>query len=81
MPGHLGEVWMGTTPNEFFTLTAAQLTLENNIALRVQEFGSDFARCIAAGAAEVTLNFNIFEWRMRRRRRCIRRRGSGRRSG
>ena len=44
-----------------YTLTAAQLTLENNIALRLQEFGSDFPRCITAGARAVTLNFSLFE--------------------
>jgi hypothetical protein len=61
IPGHLGQVWMGATPNEFFTLTAAELTLENNIALRLHEFGSDFPRCITAGARAITLNFSIFE--------------------
>jgi hypothetical protein len=61
IPGNLGQVWMGATPNEFFTLTEAELTLENNIALRLHEFGSDFPRCITAGARKITLNFNIFE--------------------
>ena len=61
VPGHLGEVWMGSSPNQFFTLTAATLNLENNIVLRVKEFGSDFARCIAAGQRSVKLNFEIFE--------------------
>jgi hypothetical protein len=61
VPGHLGQVWMGATPNEFFTLTGAELTLENNIALRLHEFGSDFPRSITAGARKITLNFNIFE--------------------
>jgi hypothetical protein len=61
IPGNLGQVWMGATPNEFFTLTEAELTLENNIALRLHEFGSDFPRCITAGSRKITLNFNIFE--------------------
>ena len=61
VPGHLGQVWMGATPTEFFTLTEAELTLENNIALRLHEFGSDFPRCVTAGARKVTLDFNIFE--------------------
>ncbi len=61
VPGHLGEVWMGVSPTEFFTLTAAELTLENNIELRAREFGTDFARCIAAGQRRVTLNFELFE--------------------
>ena len=61
VPGHLGQVWMGATPTEFFTLTEAELTLENNIALRLHEFGSDFPRCITAGGRKVTFNFNLFE--------------------
>jgi hypothetical protein len=61
VPGHLGEVWLGATPAEFFTLTAAELTLQNAVELRVKEFGSDLARCIAAGQRSVTLNFELFE--------------------
>ena len=61
VPGHLGEVWLGATPTQFFTVTAAELTLENNIELRAREFGSDFARCIAAGTRRVALNFELFE--------------------
>ena len=61
IPGHLGQVWMGAPPNEFFTMTEAELTLENNIALRLHEFGSDLPRCITAGRRRVTLTFNIFE--------------------
>ena len=61
VPGHLGEVWMGASPNQFFTLTAATLTLDNKVDLRVREFGSDFARSIAAGQRSVKLNFEIFE--------------------
>jgi hypothetical protein len=61
VPGHLGEVWMGVTEAQFLTITAAELTLENNIELRVKEFGSDFARCIAASERSVTLNFSLFE--------------------
>jgi hypothetical protein len=61
VPGHLGEVWMGVTEAQFLTITAAELTLENNIDLRVKEFGSDYARCIAAAERDVTLNFTLFE--------------------
>src|SRR5262249_38691249 len=61
VPGHLGQIWMGATPTRLFTLTAAELALDNNVELRVREFGSDFARCIAAGERSVRLNFSIFE--------------------
>lgn len=61
IPGHLGQVWMGATPTEFFTLTEAELIVENNIALRLHEFGSDLARCVTASARNVSFNFNLFE--------------------
>ncbi|MBV8846153.1 MAG: hypothetical protein JO307_25380 [Bryobacterales bacterium] len=61
VPGHLGQVWMGATPVQFFTLTSAELTVQNNISLRLHEFGSDFPVCIQAGAREVSLNVTIFE--------------------
>ena len=61
VPGHLGQVWMGASPSRFLTLTAAELTMTNDIAQRLHEFGSDFARCIAAGQRSVRLNFRIFE--------------------
>jgi hypothetical protein len=61
VPGHLGEVWMGATPAKFCTLAAADLELSNNVNLRVKEFGSDYAQCIAAGERSVKLNFTIFE--------------------
>jgi hypothetical protein len=61
VPGHLGEVWMGITEAEFLTVTSAELTLENNIELRAKEFGSDYARCIAASTRAVTLDFSLFE--------------------
>jgi hypothetical protein len=61
VPGQLGEVWMGATPAQFLTITSAELTLDNGIELRAREFGSDFARCVAAGERKVTLNFELFQ--------------------
>jgi hypothetical protein len=61
VPGHLGQVWMGAAPVQFLTLTDAELMLDNNIDLRTREFGSDLAKCIAAGQRTVRLNFSVFE--------------------
>ena len=61
VPGHLGEAWLGASETQFSTITAAELRLENNIELRAREFGSDFARCIAASTRKITLNFELFE--------------------
>jgi hypothetical protein len=61
VPGHLGQVWMGSAPSRMLSLTSAELTVENNIDLRAREFGSDSASCITAGQRVVRLNFSIFE--------------------
>ena len=60
VPGHLGQVWMGSAPSRMHALTAAELVVDNNLDLRTREFGSDFARCIAAGQRAVRLNFSVF---------------------
>ena len=52
---------MGAAPDRFYTLTGAELTLNNDVQLRVKEFGSDLARCTAAGHRTVKLNFSLFE--------------------
>ena len=71
---------MGAIPTQFPTLTQAELQLDNGIDLRVKEFGSDFARCIAGGLRNVALNFEIFEQEDDQRRRCTKPLGRGRRS-
>lgn len=60
VPGQLGEVWLGSAPDQFFTLTQATLQVKNNIDLRNQEFGSSFPRALAPGPREVTASFSIF---------------------
>ncbi|MGE5486598.1 MAG: hypothetical protein ACM3ZB_02110 [bacterium] len=61
IPGHLGQAWLGNTPDQFHTITAAELTLENDIDVRAAEFGSDSPECIAVGPRTVTLDFDLFE--------------------
>lgn len=60
VPGHLGEVWLGGTPNQFFTLTQASLEVKNNVDVRNQEFGSSYPRGFAAATREVATNFTVF---------------------
>lgn len=61
IPGHLGQVWMGSTATQFFTLTDAEISLKNNIDMRKREFGFDGPRCLAAGEREVGLRFRMLE--------------------
>ncbi|MBV9763120.1 MAG: hypothetical protein JO340_21335 [Acidobacteriaceae bacterium] len=60
VPGHLGQAWLGSTPNQFFTLTGASVELKNNIDVRNQEFGSSYPRAIAAGMRQVASTFTLF---------------------
>ncbi len=61
VPGYLGQIWMGATPTQFFTLTSAQITLGNDLELRNREFGADFARAIAPGLRSVSIDFSVFQ--------------------
>ena len=60
VPGHLGQVWMGATPVRFYTITEAEIALDNGIDLRNKEFGSDFAQCIAGGERSVRVELKLF---------------------
>lgn len=59
VPGHLGQIWMGPTASRFYTLTSAELSLQNNLDLRVREFGTDSPCCIVGGQRTVGLGFSV----------------------
>lgn len=59
VPGHLGEVWLGSSASQFFTLTGASVEVKNNVAMRAHEFGSSYPRAIAAGERVVLSRFVI----------------------
>lgn len=61
VPGHLGQVWLGASPERFFTITEAEFTLNNNIDLRDREFGSSLPRCLSAGLRDVRMSFALHE--------------------
>lgn len=60
VPGHLGQVWLGATATQFFTLVEASVLVKNNLAVRNQEFGSSYPRALAAGPREVVSEFIMF---------------------
>lgn len=60
VPGHLGQVWIGSVADQFFTLTEAAVQVKNNIDVRNREFGSSYPRAIAPGQREVTSTFMLF---------------------
>jgi len=61
IPGHLGQVWLGSAPNQFFTLTKAQISFQNNLDLRAQEFGATLPLAIAPGQRTVTIDFSVYQ--------------------
>lgn len=61
IPGHLGQVWIGATPSQFFTVTKATLTLNNGLDLRNREFGSMIAQGISPGIRDVSLELSLYQ--------------------
>jgi hypothetical protein len=61
IPGHLGQAWLGSTTTQFFTVTKASLTLNNNLSLRDHEFGTQLARGITPGIREVALDMSLYQ--------------------
>jgi hypothetical protein len=60
VPGSLGQVWIGATANQFFTLTQGKVLLDNGIETRDMEFGSILPRAIAPGPRTVTAGFSVY---------------------
>ena len=60
VPGHLGQVWLGSSPNQFFTLTEASVDVKNNIELRAYEFGSSYPQAMVPGLRQVISKFMLF---------------------
>jgi hypothetical protein len=61
IPGNLGQVWLGSAPTRFFTLTNANVTFANNVELRASEFGAILPSVIAPGQRSVSINFSLYE--------------------
>jgi hypothetical protein len=61
VPGNLGQVWLGTSPTQFFTLTSATVTFSNNLDLRAREFGTILPLAIAPGQRAVSMNFSLYQ--------------------
>jgi len=60
VPGNLGEVWLGTAPTQFATITSATLLLKNNLETRSKEFGSRVPLALAPGERTVTAAFALY---------------------
>ena len=59
VPGHLGQAWLGGA-DQFFTLTAANVELKNNLELRTKEYGSSYPLAVVPGPRQVGSTFTLF---------------------
>ena len=61
IPGNLGQIWLGSSPTRFYTLTNADVTFSNNVDLRASEYGAILPSAIAPGQRTVSVNFSLYE--------------------
>jgi hypothetical protein len=61
VPGNLGQVWLGSTPSQFSTLTSAQVVVGNSLDTREQEFGSSLPLALAPGTRNVSIDFELYQ--------------------
>ncbi|HBY60810.1 MAG TPA: hypothetical protein DEH78_13390, partial [Solibacterales bacterium] len=61
IPGSLGQAWLGGAPTRHYTLTAAEITVHNDVDLRSHEFGFEGPRCIVPGQRTVGIRFSLYE--------------------
>jgi hypothetical protein len=59
-PGNMGQAWLGTSPTQFFTLSAASVVVKNDLDLRAREFGSNVPRAISPGQRSVMAAFDLY---------------------
>jgi hypothetical protein len=60
VPGNVGQAWLGTSPNQFFTVTSATVQLKNSLDTRMNEFGSSLPLAIAPGPRSVSATFSLY---------------------
>ena len=60
VPGNMGQAWLGSSPEQFFTITNASVVLKNALETRTREFGSSLPRAISPGQRSVTAAFDLY---------------------
>lgn len=61
VPGHLGQAWLGSTVDRFFTVTDGTFSLDNQLETRNNEFGTEVPQCVSPGPRLATLDFSLYE--------------------
>jgi len=60
VPGHLGQVWLGSAPSQVLTLTKALVRVKNNLMTRSFEFGSTQPLGLSPGERDVEVQFEAY---------------------
>jgi hypothetical protein len=60
VPGNMGQAWLGASPQQFFTITSASVTVKNELDVRSREFGSSVPQAIAPGQRSVVAAFELY---------------------
>ena len=60
MPGNLGEVWLGVSPTQFFTVSSASIQIQNDLDTRAKEFGTTLPLAIVPGNRTVSVALELF---------------------
>lgn len=60
IPGHLGQIWLGPGSEPFFTVTEAEIEVDNDVELRDREFGACVAKGINPGRRSVTVGVSLY---------------------
>ena len=61
VPGNMGQAWLGTGPDRFYTINSASFLVDNALDARAREFGSNLARSISPGRRSVMLDLELYE--------------------
>jgi len=61
VPGNVGQAWLGSAAQRFWTITEAEVVLQNDLELRDREFGSDGLQGVWPGVRSVTLELELYE--------------------
>jgi hypothetical protein len=60
VPGNLGEVWLGVSPSQFFTVSQASIQIQNSLDTRAKEFGAILPLELVPGNRSVSLTLELF---------------------
>ncbi len=62
VPGHLGQIWLGSVPTQFFSCTGAMVSVTNHLQLRAEEYGASKPLAVVPGPRQVEMGFSVLAY-------------------